>query len=282
MASIRRPEHSAPPEIFYGSEEAQKYTTNSRMIEIQTTMSERAMELLGLPSDVPCFVLDLGCGSGLSGECLTENGHYWVGIDISKAMLDVAQEREVEGGLVLGDLGDGMPFKAGAFDGAMSISALQWLCNADKSYHNPVKRLFKFFTTLYACLSRGARAVFQFYPENPKQIEMITSQAMKSGFTGGLVVDYPNSTKAKKVFLVLMTGGQQQMPKALGTEAGAHQNNGRIAYEDKRERMKKSRGKPLKKSRDWILEKKERRRKQGKETREDTKFTGRKRSGRSW
>ena len=103
-------------------------------------------------------------------------------------------------------MGDGMPFKAGVFDGAMSISALQWLCNADKSYHRPAKRLFTFFTSLYACLSRGSKAVFQFYPENPSQIELITSQAMKSGFTGGLVVDYPNSTKAKKFFLVLMTG----------------------------------------------------------------------------
>ena len=27
---------------------------------------------------------------------------------------------------------------------------------------------------------------------------MITQQAMKAGFTGGLVVDYPNSTRAKK------------------------------------------------------------------------------------
>ena len=73
--------------------------------------------------------------------------------------------------------------------------------------------------------SRGARAVFQFYPENSAQIEMITSQAMKSGFTGGILVDYPNSTKAKKFFLVLMTGGIQQMPRALGTgddlEAGS-------------------------------------------------------------
>lgn len=282
MASIRRPEHKAPPEIFYNSDEAQKYTTNSRMIEIQTTMSERAMELLALPNDVPCFVLDLGCGSGLSGECLEEYGHYWVGIDISNSMLEVAKEREVEGDLILGDLGEGLPFKAGAFDGAMSISALQWLCNADKSYHNPVKRLFKFFTSLYACLSRGARAVFQFYPENPKQIEMITSQAMKSGFTGGLVIDYPNSTKAKKFFLVLLTGGQQQMPKALGTEGAGVQQNGRVSYEDRRLRMKKARGKPLKKSRDWILEKKERRRKQGRETREDTKYTGRKRSGRDF
>ena len=30
-----RPEHTAPPEIFYGEEEARKYTTNSRMMAIQ-------------------------------------------------------------------------------------------------------------------------------------------------------------------------------------------------------------------------------------------------------
>ncbi len=67
--------------------------------------------------------------------------------------------------------------------------------------------------------------MFQFYPENSHQIEMITSQSMRAGFTGGLVVDYPNSTKAKKYFLVLMTGGaNQQMPAALGTEEGAQRN----------------------------------------------------------
>ena len=115
--------------------------------------------------------------------------------------VDVAKEREVEGDLIHGDLGDGLPFRAGAFDGAISISALQWLCNADKSYHKPKKRLFAFFSSLYACLSRGGRAVFQFYPENQYQIELITSQSMRAGFTGGLVVDYPNSTKAKKYFL---------------------------------------------------------------------------------
>ena len=30
------------------------------------------------------------CGSGLSGECLTENGHVWVGLDISPHMLGEA------------------------------------------------------------------------------------------------------------------------------------------------------------------------------------------------
>lgn len=67
-------------------------------------------------------------------------------------LVDIAIEREVEGDLVLGDMGQGCPFRAGTFDGAVSISALQWLCNADKSSHKPVQRLYKFFSTLYACL----------------------------------------------------------------------------------------------------------------------------------
>ncbi len=72
------------------------------------------------------------------------------------------------------------------------------------------------FVSYVLLQSRGSRAVFQFYPENHSQTNLITSQAMKSGFTGGLLVDYPNSKKAKKFFLVLMTGGPQAFPAALG------------------------------------------------------------------
>lgn len=129
---------------------------SSRIIEIQDEMSNRAYELMLLSDDDPLLILDIGCGSGLSGSVLEENGHYWVGIDISQAMLDVAKDREVEGDLILGDMGEGMPFKAGSFDGAISISAIQWLCNADKSSHVPQKRLYQFFTTLYACLVRNS------------------------------------------------------------------------------------------------------------------------------
>lgn len=50
-------------------------------------MSERAIELLLLPEDSPSFILDIGCGSGLSGSVLEENGHFWIGMDISTAML---------------------------------------------------------------------------------------------------------------------------------------------------------------------------------------------------
>lgn len=79
--------------------------------------------------------------------------------------------------------------------------------------------------------SRSARAVFQFYPENAEQIELITSQAMKAGFYGGLVVDYPNSTKAKKYFLVLMTGGAMLLPKGL---CDRNDSQSHVAFTNKR------------------------------------------------
>lgn len=48
--------------------EAGKYTQNSRIQAIQTAMAQRCLELLALPDDdQPRFLLDIGCGSGLSG-----------------------------------------------------------------------------------------------------------------------------------------------------------------------------------------------------------------------
>lgn len=98
MVKGERPEHTGPPEFFYNEDEAKKYTNNSRMIEIQVGMgnqpvachaapctsqrcvihtqarlTNRAVELLALPEDdTPKLLLDIGCGSGLSGEQLTE------------------------------------------------------------------------------------------------------------------------------------------------------------------------------------------------------------------
>jgi hypothetical protein len=50
-------------------------------------MTYRALELLNLLPDEPAFLLDIGCGSGLSGEILDEQGHIWAGVDIAPSML---------------------------------------------------------------------------------------------------------------------------------------------------------------------------------------------------
>lgn len=282
--SGKRPEHIAPPEIFYDYDEANKYSQNSRIMAIQETMTYRAIDLLEFrEQDGPQMILDLGCGSGLSSQCIEESGHKWVGVDISDAMICVARERHSESELedlqiIKSDLGDGLPFKPGSFDGAISISALQWLCNADKKDHSPAKRLLNLFSTLYTSLTREGRAVFQFYPENPQQLELINQQALKAGFSGGVVVDNPDSTKAKKFFLVLSCGGSKfKLPKPI--DEAADQRAERIKNQ-KRERIQNARKVGNVKSKDWILKKKDRQRRKGEETRPDTRYTGRKRSGR--
>lgn len=40
--------------------------------------------------------------------------------------------------------------------------------------------------------------MLQFYPESVAQADLLQSEALRAGFSGGLIVDYPNSTRAKK------------------------------------------------------------------------------------
>ncbi len=78
---------NSPRTQYYNQDEAKKYAGNTRVIEIQSRMSERAVDLLNLPADKSCLLLDIGCGSGLSGEVISDRGHTWVGLDISPSML---------------------------------------------------------------------------------------------------------------------------------------------------------------------------------------------------
>mmetsp|Transcript_52292 Transcript_52292/g.122440 ORF Transcript_52292/g.122440 Transcript_52292/m.122440 type:complete len:277 (+) Transcript_52292:52-882(+) len=275
---MSRPEYQAPPEVFYNEEESRKYTTSSRMIDIQTQMAERALELILLPEDQPSLVLDIGCGSGISGQAVSDAGHAWIGFDISKAMLDVAAEREVEGGLVLADAGQGLRLRPGVFDGAISISAIQWLCNADKKGHEPFKRLKAFFNALFQCLRKGARAALQFYPETAGQVEMITAAALRCGFGGGLVVDYPHSAKAKKHFLVIyagLSGMPQRIPEGLQAEVDEQIE---VATRMRKSGKKDKRGPSY---RDKVINKKQHQRRQGKHVRQDTKYTARPRKAKA-
>ena len=222
---MSRPELTGHAAQFYNATEAAKYDTNSRMVAIQRQITLRAMELLCLDASKPQFILDVGCGSGMSGRVLEESGHYWAGLDVSRDMLTVSAERDdsTKGDLVHHDMGTGLPFRQATFDGCVSISALQWLCYSNKSSQVPKRRLVRFFSALYGVLKRGARAVLQFYPETAEQAVLISECASKVGFAGGVVVDYPNSTKAKKHYLVLSFDRGYSAPKGLTDPNAASQ-----------------------------------------------------------
>lgn len=284
---MSRPEDLLPPDLYYNDTESAKYTTSSRIRSIQASMTNRALDLLNLKES--SFVLDVGCGSGLSGEILSQHGHTWIGMDISPSMLDIALQRqqqqsigdidegsdedEAEGGdgdLFLADMGQGLPFRPGTFDAAISISAIQWLCNAETSNISAEGRLKRFFDTLYVALKRGGKAVCQFYPKNDTQRNMISQAAVRAGFGAGILED-DGGTKNVKVYLVLSVGG--------GDITGVVDGWENVDVEDGRKireaRMKN--GTPKKGGKKWIMEKKEKMRGKGKVVKGDSKYTGRNR-----
>jgi 18S rRNA (guanine1575-N7)-methyltransferase len=234
-------------------------------------MTHRAVSLLNLSS--PSLILDIGSGSGLSGTILSstlpeEGGpHTWIGMDISASMLAVALEREVEGDMLLADAGQGVPFRPGSFDAAISISAVQWLCNAENNEETAEGRLKRFFEGLYAALRRGGRAVCQFYPRDDKQRKMVCDAAVKAGFGAGLLED-GTGTKQVKVYLVLTVGQS-------GDITGVVEGMEGIQVEDGRRRRRRSSGKSN--HRDDILKRKHRMEMKGKVVKADSKYTGRKR-----
>jgi 18S rRNA (guanine1575-N7)-methyltransferase len=325
---MSRPELTGHASLFYNEKEARKYNSSSRMINVQREITLRAIELLLLPPDQKSLVLDVGCGSGLSGQVLEHHGHVWVGCDVSRDMLQVAHERIEDtfqmndntrkgddddddddddmkedhdvssqddnsenagrpstGDLMQHDMGTGLPFRPATFDACISISALQWLCYSNSAAQNPKRRLIRFFSSLYSVLKKSARAVLQFYPETAEQAILISECATAVGFGGGIVVDYPNSAKAKKHYLVLSCDrtSKKQLPHGLTGEeeqAVAHvrvstqQQQRQHQHGKKTQPIRKKKGS---KTKEWILQKKESQRKKGKNVRPDSKYTARRR-----
>eukprot|EP00545_Synedropsis_sp_CCMP1620_P000877 CAMPEP_0119016252 /NCGR_PEP_ID=MMETSP1176-20130426/11894_1 /TAXON_ID=265551 /ORGANISM="Synedropsis recta cf, Strain CCMP1620" /LENGTH=301 /DNA_ID=CAMNT_0006969593 /DNA_START=27 /DNA_END=932 /DNA_ORIENTATION=- len=297
---MSRPELTGHASLFYNAKEARKYDSSSRMIGVQREITERAIELLRLPEDKPGFVLDIGCGSGLSGQVLEEKGHVWVGCDVSRDMLEMAKERidrkreeaasdemneddeeddedegPSSGDLMHHDMGTGLPFRPATFDACISISALQWLCYSNSKNQIPKRRLTRFFSSLYTVLRRGGRAVLQFYPETAEQAILISECAAKVGFAGGIVVDYPNSAKAKKHYLVLSFDRTAKAPQGLVPDGSL--GHVRVDGEDSRKKRPIRKKKGGIKTKEWIVHKKETQRKKGKNVRPDSKFTARRR-----
>jgi 18S rRNA (guanine1575-N7)-methyltransferase len=136
---------------------------------------------------------------------------------------------------------------------------------------------------LYSILKKSARAVLQFYPETAEQAVLISECATAVGFGGGIVVDYPNSAKAKKHYLVLSCDrtSKKQLPRGLtGDEqesvAASHVQVSK-QQQQQGKKIKPVRKKKGVKTKEWIVHKKETQRKKGKNVRPDSKYTARRR-----
>ena len=127
------------------------------LVVAQRTLTLRCFELTGIdPMCSSPFVLDLGCGSGLSMSPLAERGCIGcIGIDLSIEMLRVARRRGAE--VVQVDISQPLPFRKGCFDAMTSTSAIQFLCEPVGG-RTPEERLASLFSESRRILSHSEEA----------------------------------------------------------------------------------------------------------------------------
>ncbi|MFW9817231.1 MAG: class I SAM-dependent methyltransferase [Candidatus Thorarchaeota archaeon] len=95
-------------------------------------------------------VLDAGCGSGVVGRVLVDNGFQVTGIDISQNMLDLARERVPEATFEVGDM-TALEFDAASLDGIVSTYAV---------FHVPRTKHFRLFQDFHRILKKGGALLF--------------------------------------------------------------------------------------------------------------------------
>ena len=84
-----------------------------------------AETMLEVCADKRAQVIDLGCGTGLSGAALTSRGYECVdGLDASAGMLEQARRKGLYRSLFLGDLTAKTSLPDGAYDAAICVGAM--------------------------------------------------------------------------------------------------------------------------------------------------------------
>lgn len=83
------------------------------------------LDELGLPSSLA--IVDLGCGTGLSGAALSARARELVGIDLAPRMLERARARGIYSRLIEGDLVQVLGRESGRFDLAVAADVFVYL-----------------------------------------------------------------------------------------------------------------------------------------------------------
>jgi ubiquinone/menaquinone biosynthesis C-methylase UbiE len=95
---------------------------DERYSEEQHRKYIKALENIGVLNAV---VLDVGCGSGLFFDEVTDKASLAIGVDISKKLLRKATRRVAKNMHVIQADADHLPFREGTFDSAFTFTVLQ-------------------------------------------------------------------------------------------------------------------------------------------------------------
>ena len=188
----RPEEYLGDPTIYYTNEEVERYSRSGGMRRAQERIAYRVLELLELEPE--SSLLDIGSGPGYTSEVYRSEGYNVTCIDLIPAMVEKAKEKGFEA--YEGDMRKIKEiFINRKFDGAASVSALQWI--KDK------QELQKVAQGIYSILNRGAPLIIQFYPKSEQELKETASVFTQNGFNGQTIIDWPEIPKNRTTYLVM-------------------------------------------------------------------------------
>lgn len=102
---------------------AETYDEDLTGQDLQYVAPQEAVRVFGCNfADRSAHILDVGCGTGLSGVALVDAGYDQIdGIDLSPEMLEQARAKGVYGQLFEADLTAGLDFSDNSYDAAISV-----------------------------------------------------------------------------------------------------------------------------------------------------------------
>ncbi|NEP18533.1 MAG: class I SAM-dependent methyltransferase [Leptolyngbya sp. SIO4C1] len=119
-------------------------------------------------------VVDLGCGGGLSTQRFVKAGYQVLGIDISPAMIDLAQQRVPAANFQVGSC---LKVKLPTCRAVVAIGeCLNYCLDPDSS----AETLQLFLQNVYAALKPGGCLIFDLLEPSPDQVDQVIK-----GFTEG-------------------------------------------------------------------------------------------------
>ena len=199
-----RPEESAKdPLVFYTDSVVKEYASSKAIMAIQEKITKRALEITQMSP--PAQVLDLGAGCGFAGLYLFLKKYRVVGIDICRPFLTYYQMPDIN--LLESDMRS-LGFRDSRFDLIISISAVQWIL-AEEIEKRRKKWLQNLASNCAKLLSDEGQLIFQFYPKSDEKMHELGSAFNQTGkFSGGFIIDNPDSPKKRRIFLHLYKKGQ--------------------------------------------------------------------------
>jgi 2-polyprenyl-3-methyl-5-hydroxy-6-metoxy-1,4-benzoquinol methylase len=109
------------------------------------TFGPRILRLLEERGYAKSRVLDAGCGTGTLALSLSREGHEVMGIDLSKAMLDIARAKDPEGRIAWSE--------ADVTNFDLGVTPFETICLVSMSGSPPSARLPDIFAPAVRCIS---------------------------------------------------------------------------------------------------------------------------------